>query len=130
MNYLYTIHYSTSRNTPVYFYSKYNLFCLGLFVLYLIYDVFSIFVFANFDIQHFSEIYILSGLRPATLLKKRFWHRCFPVNFAKFLRTPFLTEYFRWLLPVIEKKQITRDVWISNYMTWNISNSNEMLHKQ
>ena len=29
-------------------------------------------------------------LRPATLLKKRLWERCFPVNFAKFLRTPFL----------------------------------------
>ena len=38
------------------------------------------------------------GLRPATLLKKRFWHRCFPVNFAKFLRTPILTEHLRWLL--------------------------------
>ena len=24
------------------------------------------------------------------LLKKRLWYRCFPVNFAKFLRTPFL----------------------------------------
>ena len=24
--------------------------------------------------------------RPATLLKKRHWHSCFPVNFAKFLR--------------------------------------------
>ena len=32
-------------------------------------------------------------LRPATLLKKRLWHRCFPVNFVKFQRTPFLTEY-------------------------------------
>ena len=28
-------------------------------------------------------------VRPATLLKKRLWNRCFPVNFAKFLRTPF-----------------------------------------
>ena len=27
------------------------------------------------------------GLRPATLLKKRLWHRCFPVNFVNFLRT-------------------------------------------
>ena len=27
---------------------------------------------------------------PATLLKKRLWHRCFPVNFEKFIRTPFL----------------------------------------
>ena len=34
----------------------------------------------------------------ATLLKKRPWHRCLPVNFAKFLRTPFLTEHLRWLL--------------------------------
>ena len=30
--------------------------------------------------------------------KKRLWHRCFPVNFAKFLRTHFLTEHLRWLL--------------------------------
>ena len=28
--------------------------------------------------------------RPTTLLKKRLWHRCFPVNFVKFLRTAFL----------------------------------------
>ena len=28
--------------------------------------------------------------RPATLLKKRLCHRCFPVNFAKFLNTLFL----------------------------------------
>ena len=26
----------------------------------------------------------------ATLLKKRLWHRYFPVNFARFLRTPIL----------------------------------------
>ena len=36
-------------------------------------------------------------LKPATLLKKRLWHRCFPVNFAKFLRKPFLKEHLRWL---------------------------------
>ena len=34
----------------------------------------------------------------ATLLKRRLWHRCFPVNFAKFLRTPFFIEYLWWLL--------------------------------
>ena len=33
--------------------------------------------------------------RPATLLKKSHWHRCFPVNIAKFLRTPFFTEHLR-----------------------------------
>ena len=33
---------------------------------------------------------VLRCLRPATLLKNRLWHRFFPVNFAKFLRTFFL----------------------------------------
>ena len=36
-------------------------------------------------------------LRPATLLKKRLWHRCFPVNFVKFLRTPVFIEHLSWL---------------------------------
>ena len=35
---------------------------------------------------------------PATLLKKRLWHRCLPVNFVKFLRTLFFTEHLWWLL--------------------------------
>ena len=30
------------------------------------------------------------------------WYRCFPVNFAKFLRTPFLKEHLRWLLLFVE----------------------------
>ena len=33
-----------------------------------------------------------------SLLKKRLWHRCFPVNFVKFLRTPFYIEHLWWLL--------------------------------
>ena len=35
----------------------------------------------------------VSGLRPANSLKKRLWHRRFPVNFAKLLRKPFLPEH-------------------------------------
>ena len=34
----------------------------------------------------------IADLRLATLLKERLWHRCFPVNFVKFLRTPFFIE--------------------------------------
>ena len=30
---------------------------------------------------------------PATVLTKRFWCRCFAVNFVKFLRTPFYMEH-------------------------------------
>ena len=40
----------------------------------------------------------ITSFSPATLLKKRLWDRCFPVNFAKFLRTPFFLEHLRWLL--------------------------------
>ena len=40
---------------------------------------------------------------PVTLTKKRPWQRCFPLNFAKFLRTPFLQNTSgRLLLPLEE----------------------------
>ena len=35
------------------------------------------------------EVFCKKRCRSVTLLKNRLWHRCFPVNFAKFLRTPF-----------------------------------------
>ena len=50
-------------------------------------------VFCKFTGKHlrqrlfFNEV---AGLRLAILLKKSIWRKCFPVNFAKFLRTPFL----------------------------------------
>ena len=47
--------------------------------------------FAKFTGKHLCQSLFFNktaGLRPATL-KKRIWNRCFPVNFAKFLRTPF-----------------------------------------
>ena len=37
----------------------------------------------------------VAGLTPATFFKKRISRRCFPVNFAKFLRTPFLQNTSR-----------------------------------
>ena len=40
----------------------------------------------------------LAGWNPVILLKKRLLYRCFPVNFAKFLRTPFLHNTFALLL--------------------------------
>ena len=46
----------------------------------------------------------VAGLRPATLLKKRLWHRCFLVNFVKFLRTPFYAEHLWCVLPIKVKE--------------------------
>ena len=57
--------------------------------------------FAKFTGKYLCQSFFLHkvvGLRPATLLKKRPWHRWFPVNFVKFLRTPFFKEDFWWLL--------------------------------
>ena len=38
-----------------------------------------------------------AGLKTATLFKKRLWHRRFPVNLVKFLRTLFYIEHLWWL---------------------------------
>ena len=49
--------------------------------------------FTKFTGKHLCQCLFfnkVAGLRPATLLKKRHWHRCFPVNFVKLLRTIFL----------------------------------------
>ena len=43
--------------------------------------------FTKFTGKHLYQSLFLNkvaGLRPATLLKKRLWHRCFPVNFVDF----------------------------------------------
>ena len=57
--------------------------------------------FAKFTGKHlcqslfFNKVVVLS---PVSLLKKRLWQRCFPVNFVKFLRTHFLQKTSRRLL--------------------------------
>ena len=64
----------------------------------------------------FSLQHVLCGgyMRSATLLKKRLWQRCLPVNFVKFLRTPFFhREHLWWLF---------RDWFPSEFvLTYNIS---------
>ena len=51
----------------------------------------------------------VAGLRPAILLKKRLRHWCFPVNFAKFLRTPF---YRRTPLVAAASVSLKLNIWI------------------
>ena len=65
--------------------------CLGIRLLQMF---LKIDLLKNFAI--FSEKYL--WLRPAALIKKRLWHRCFPVNIAKLLKTPFFIKHLRWLL--------------------------------
>ena len=55
--------------------------------------------FANFTGKRLCWSLFLKDLRAGGLQldKKRLQHSCFPVKFATFLRTPFLTEHIRWL---------------------------------
>ena len=53
------------------------------------------------DCTRFSFIMKLQALG----LWKGLWHRCFPVNFAKFRRTPFVTEHLLLLLLNISRKK-------------------------
>ena len=49
--------------------------------------------FAKFTGKHLRQSLFfnkVAGFSPATLFKKRLSNRCFPVNFAKFLKTPIL----------------------------------------
>ena len=77
-----------------------------------------------------------SDLRPATLSKKRLWHRYRPVTFAKLLRTPFFIGHLRWLLleKMKEKKillsstctklfQITIDSSLIFYFHWKYTSN-------
>ena len=45
---------------------------------------------AKFTGKHLWQGLFMPGLNACNFIKKRPWHRCFRVNFAKFLRTPFL----------------------------------------
>ena len=47
-------------------------------------------------------------LRPATLLKKRLWHRRFPAIIGKFFKTPIFIELLRWLLLFINVRRGVR----------------------
>ena len=54
--------------------------------------------FPKFAVKYLCQSLLfnkVADLRPATLLKKRLYHRCFPVNFAKFLRTLFFAEHLQ-----------------------------------
>ena len=59
------------------------------------------FNFVKFTGKHLCQSLFfdkVAGLRPATIIKKRLWHRCFSVNFVTFLRTPILTKICERLL--------------------------------
>ena len=62
--------------------------------------------FANFTGKHNQ----VADLQSASFLQKRFQHKCFPVKFAKLLRTPILKNICkRLLLEVFYKKAVLKN---------------------
>ena len=56
-------------------------------------------------------------LKVCNSIKKRLQHSCFPVKLAKFLKTTFFTEEFRWLLltfnSCFRRSSEQKHVWLS-----------------
>ena len=76
--------------------------------------------FAKLTGKHLFQslfFYKVAVLRSVTLFKKRLWHRCFPMNFAKFLRTAFLQNTSGRLLFQYNKNKISIDY---RMVTWLI----------
>ena len=74
--------------------------------------------FTKFIGKHLCQSLLFNKLQVSTLLIKKIWQRCFPVNFVKFLRTLFLTEHLWWLLMLM-------NLWtIFNYLPHNIVTAN------
>ena len=56
----------------------------------------------KFTEKHLCQsLFSINFLLPKALLKKRPSYRCFPMNFAKVLRTPLFIEHHRWLLLIL-----------------------------
>ena len=66
--------------------------------------------FANFTGKHLCWslflIKLQAGLKSCNFIKKRIQGRCFPVNFAKFLKAPIFTKHLRWLLLYFAKLKL------------------------
>ena len=76
-------------------------------------------IFAKFTGKHLCQSFFFNkvaglNLRPATLFKKRLWHRCFLVDFVKFLRTLFLQNTSgRLLLVFLKHNSLKLDIFFN-----------------
>ena len=58
-------------------------------------------------------------LGACNVIKTRLWHRCFPMNFVKFLTNTFFKEHLRWLLLTISFLIFPRGIVREHFdMTW------------
>ena len=73
--------------------------------------------FAKFPGKHpYQSLFLnkVADLRPETLLKRRLWYRCFPVNLGEFLETP-LCKCFC----LVNTVPINMELWLSLNVAWS-----------
>ena len=67
-----------------------------------------------------KSLFLIKLQATTTLLKRRLWRRCFPVNFPEFLRTPFFQHFLR-----VAAFEVVRTYFISLiYSSYSISSIN------
>ena len=83
---------------------------------------------------HVSEsifFYKVTCLRPATLLKKRLWHRCFPVNVAKFLKTPLVAASAFYIVFLLQTESsiyfFSSILWTSNHIVCTMHRDTDLV---
>ena len=78
--------------------------------------------FTKFTEKHLCQSLFFNevvGLRPATLLKKKPWYWCFPMNFVKFLRILFLQNTSGRLLLKIPWITVSFTLATGFFKTWS-----------
>ena len=76
--------------------------------------------FAKFTEKHLCQRVFfnkVAGRRPGTLLRKTLWRRCFPVNFAKFLR------HLRTTDSAVKKVFLRKNFFIEKYPWCSLSSN-------
>ena len=79
--------------------------------------------FAKFSGKHLCQSLFFNKVAGAAcdFIKKETLDRCFPMNFAKFLRTPFFKEHLRWLLLNIKYSEVDTSL----RLFWVLKNSSK-----
>ena len=83
--------------------------------------------FTNFTGKHLCQSLFFNKVDKKKFIKKRLWCRCFPVNFAKFPRTPFLQStsgrLFLESFPSLQTNTLSASIYlfkVSNRNTYEI----------
>ena len=95
MEFLFSLVKAQSTLTWIFFSWTLDIFSINF--RYLVFEISEAVVQRSSRPEVFCTKRVLKHL-PKNFIKRKFWHRCFRVDFAKFLKTTFSTEHLQRLL--------------------------------